>query len=97
MKVMRLGRAGRVDVSLLELGVAIEGVGLPEVMGRKLAIWGLCFGLSLLALPAVGFTLRDIVEPEQEEELLWKRQASGIVDSILTIDTSNKLSLSQAS
>ena len=97
MNVVRLGRAGREEVGLD--GVAMEEanfeVVVRQVMGIKPAFGGLGFGgLSLLGWRLEnGFTVRDNLEPEQDEDLLWlSRQPSGMVKSYLTVDTSIKYS-----
>ena len=95
-----MGRAGRVEDGLDDgklLEEAIEETNL-EVVGRQVmcvkpAIGELGFGLILLGSLENGFTLRDNLEPEQEEELLWKwvsKQPNGIIESYL--DTSNQYS-----
>ena len=100
MKVVRLGRAGRVEDGLDDgklLEEAMEETNCEvmgrQVMGVKPAIGELGFGPILLGSLENGFTLRDNLEPEQEEELSWKwvsRQPGGIIESYL--DTSNRYS-----
>ena len=97
MNVVRLGRAGREKIGLD--GVAMEEANFEvmgrQVMGIKPAFGGLGFGgLSLLGWRLEnGFTVRDNLEPEQVEELVWlSRQPSGMVKSYFTVDTSIKYS-----
>ena len=95
-----MGRAGKVEDGLDDGRLfegAIEETNFEVVgrqgMGIKPAIGELSFGLSLLGALENGFTLRDNLEPEQE--FFWKlvsRQLSGIVETYLSMDTSNQFS-----
>ena len=83
-----MSRAGR-EVVGLEDGRLLETNFEVVVIQVTSAFGELGFGLT--SALENGFTLRDNLEPEQEEVLLWKwlnRQASGIVESYL--ETSNK-------